>query len=105
MTRLDCNVKNCLHNSDSCCCKGAIIVEGQSAKDKCDTCCGSFDENKGGLFQNMFKSPESKLEVDCEALKCVFNENRHCSADQIGIAGDGASQACHTECVSFKNRG
>ncbi|MEG0215672.1 MAG: DUF1540 domain-containing protein [Hungatella sp.] len=104
MTTLDCNVKNCLHNADSCCCKQAIIVDGQDAKETCETYCGSFDENKEGAFQNMFKSPESKLEVDCEAMKCVYNENRHCSADHIGIAGDGAKEACHTECASFKAR-
>ena len=49
MTRLDCNVTNCLHNAENCCCKAAIIVEGEQAKDTCDTCCGSFDENKDGL--------------------------------------------------------
>ena len=43
MTRLDCNVTNCLHNAENCCCKAAIIVEGEQAKDTCDTCCGSFE--------------------------------------------------------------
>ena len=37
MTRLDCNVTNCLHNAENCCCKAAIIVEGEQAKDTCDT--------------------------------------------------------------------
>ena len=32
MTRLDCNVTNCLHNAENCCCKAAIIVEGEQAK-------------------------------------------------------------------------
>ncbi|MCQ4727858.1 DUF1540 domain-containing protein, partial [Anaerotignum faecicola] len=31
MTRLDCNVTNCLHNAENCCCKAAIIVEGEQA--------------------------------------------------------------------------
>ena len=104
MTRLDCNVTNCLHNAKSCCCKAAIIVEGEQAKDTCDTCCGSFDENKDGAYHNLFKTPENRLEVDCEAVKCVYNEGRHCSADHIGIAGDGASEASHTECASFRER-
>lgn len=104
MTRLDCSVKSCLHNSDSCCCKGAIVVEGNCACDKCDTCCGSFDENKDGSFHNLFKTPESKLEVDCEAVKCIYNEDRHCSAEHIGIAGNGANEAGQTECTSFKAR-
>ena len=104
MTRLDCNVTNCLHNAENCCCKAAIIVEGEQAKDTCDTCCGSFDENKDGAYHNLFKTPENRLEVDCEEVKCVYNEGRHCSADHIGIAGDGASEASHTECASFRER-
>lgn len=104
MTRLDCNVTNCLHNAENCCCKAAIIVEGEQAKETCDTCCGSFDENKDGAYHNLFKTPENRLEVDCEAVKCVSNEGRHCSADHIGIAGDGASEASHTECASFRER-
>lgn len=104
MTRLDCNVTNCLHNSDNCCCKQTIIVDGRDACDCGDTCCGSFDENKDGSFQNVFKTPESRLEVDCEAVKCIYNEDRHCTAEHIGIAGDGANRAEHTECATFEAR-
>lgn len=104
MTTLDCNVTSCLHNADNCCCKTAIIVDGSEAREKCDTCCGSFDENKDGAFQNLFKTPEKKLEVDCEAVNCVYNEGRHCVAEHIGIAGDGAREACHTECATFKSK-
>ena len=104
MTRLDCNVTNCLHNAENCCCKAAIIVEGEQAKDTCDTCCGSFDENKDGAYHNLFKTPENRLEVDCEAVKCVYIEVLHCAAGHIGIAGDGASEASHTECASFRER-
>ena len=71
MTKLDCNVTSCIHNADNCCCKSAILVEGENAKDTCDTCCGSFAENKEGSFRNLFKTPESRLEVDCEAGNCI----------------------------------
>lgn len=104
MTKLDCNVKTCIHNADNCCCKNTIIVDGRDAAEKCHTCCGSFDENKDGSFHNLFKTPESKLEVDCEAVKCIYNENRHCSAEHIGISGSNAAEASQTECASFKER-
>lgn len=104
MTKLDCTVTNCLHNSDNRCCKQAIIVDGQGATTKDGTCCGSFDENKGGMFKNVFKTPENRLEIDCEAVQCIYNENRHCAAERIGIAGDGANKAEQTLCSTFKMR-
>lgn len=102
MTNLECTVSTCLHYSDNYCCKQTIIVDGTSAVNAQDTCCGSFDENTDGSFKNIFKTPESRLEVDCEAVQCVYNEDRHCSADHIDISGDGAKQSTHTECATFK---
>ena len=54
MTKLDCSVTGCMHNAENCCCKNTILVEGKTAQDKCDTCCGSFDEKKGGTFRTVF---------------------------------------------------
>ena len=102
MTKLNCNVTSCVHNADDCCCKNSIVVEGQTARDKCDTCCASFDENKGDAFTNLFKTPENRLEVDCEAINCVYNERRRCVAEHIGIGGGKASSAGQTACTSFK---
>ncbi len=104
MTRLECSVKNCLHNSDNRCCKHAIVVDGHSAKSKDETCCGSFDENKENTFHNVFKTPENRLEIECEAVQCVHNENHRCAAEKIGIAGDGANKAEQTLCSTFKMR-
>lgn len=104
MTRLDCNVTGCLHNAENCCCKSAIVVEGLSAKEKCDTNCGSYDENKGGMFRNLFKTPEDRLEVECEATECIYNSDRFCSAEHIGITGGDAREAVQTECASFRMR-
>ena len=104
MTKLDCSVKSCMHNSDNCCCKSEIMVDGHQAKEACQTCCQSFDENQGGAFKNLFKTPEKKLKVGCEAENCVYNEERHCVAEHIGIAGDGASEPSETECSSFRAR-
>ena len=43
MTKLECSVKNCMHNSDNYCCKSAILVDGHEAVKPNDTCCASFD--------------------------------------------------------------
>ena len=102
MTKLECAVTNCLHNSEKRCCKQAIIVDGHEAKEKEETCCGSFDEKKGSMFRNIFKTPENRLEVECEAVNCVYNSDRRCVAEHIGIAGGEAKTAVQTECASFK---
>ena len=102
MTKLECSVKNCLHNSDNCCCKGSIVVDGAKASSAGQTCCASFDENKGGTFSNLFKTPETKLDIVCDAVKCVYNEDRRCGADRIDIGGDGACECGQTRCSTFK---
>ena len=104
MTKLDCSVTGCMHNAENCCCKNTILVEGKTAQDKCDTCCGSFDEKKGRTFRNLFKTPESRLEVECEATNCVYNTDRRCSAEHIGITGGNATVSMQTECSSFQKR-
>ena len=99
MTKLECDVTNCLHNADHCCCKQSILVDGHDAKEKEQTCCGSFDENKGGLFKNVFKTPESSLSVDCEAVQCIYNDNRHCTAlPGMGQAGRNRHSAPPFRC-------
>ena len=104
MTKLDCNVTNCLHNADNCCCRRAISVEGDKAKKSSDTCCGSFEENRGGLFKNLFKTPETRLQVDCDVLNCLYNDDHQCRAERISILGDGARAVGQTECGSFRER-
>ena len=104
MTKLDCTVTTCVHNAEKCCCKSGILVEGAQAKDCCDTCCGSFEENRGGLFKNLFKTPESKLEVECDVANCLYNDDHQCRAERITIAGDGAMAVRQTECASFREK-
>ena len=88
MTKLECSVKNCVHNADNCCCKAAIAVDG----------------NKGARFTNLFKTPETRLEIACDAVKCVYNEEHRCSAERIDISGDGACDCAETKCNTFKAR-
>ena len=104
MTRLECAVSSCVHNAEKCCCKEGILIEGANAKVSGDTCCGSFEENRGGLFKNLFKTPEEKLLVECDVMNCLFNDDHQCRAERISILGDGARAAGQTECGGFKDR-
>ena len=60
MTKLECSAKNCVHYAEGCCCKSSITVDGAHARCAEDTCCASFSENTGGVFKNLFKTPEAK---------------------------------------------
>ena len=104
MTKLGCSVTTCLHNADLCCCKNQITVEGKDAKTADCTCCGSFNEKSGDSFKNACHTPNTHLDVKCEAVNCVYNEKKICRADNIGIAGNGATSANQTECATFKMR-
>ncbi len=104
MTKLGCSVTTCLHNADLLCCKKEIEVEGQDAKTSDCTCCGSFHEKSGDSFKDSSESPNTHLDVKCEAVNCIYNTDRFCQAENIGIAGNGATQAKQTECATFKMR-
>ena len=101
MTNLDCAVTNCLYNSDKCCCKGDIKVQGQAAEKVSETCCGSFVERKENVGKNTVAQPSRQIDVACEACKCEFNEDSKCTAQHIGIAGHDACKCSETECASF----
>ena len=101
MTFLDCTVTGCVYNADKCCCKGDIQVEGKNAERTEDTCCGSFKERGSYDMQNAVGRMSKEIEVACEACNCVFNEDKRCAAEHIGIAGKNACTCGETECASF----
>lgn len=102
MVNLECNVKNCMHNEDNCCCKNVIQVGGDHACRRDETCCESFDEQRGDRFTNKTEHPEHMLDVQCTATNCIYNENHICHANHISISGRGASQTDETKCASFE---
>lgn len=104
MPSLRCDVTTCLHNSDKCCCKNTILVEGERAKDPESTCCSSFDEARNCGCKNEFETKNLALAVECEAKNCRFNEANRCVARHITISGDKARDMTETLCSSFEER-
>lgn len=100
MTNLICSVYSCVHNNSNLCCKEGITIGGSQATSSAATCCDSFEE-KTGAFTNAHKSPQVKLNVQCEACNCTYNENRYCAAEDIHVAGMNACSCSETECNSF----
>lgn len=101
MTKLECTATNCFYNTDKCCCKGDIMVEGREAKTAQATCCGSFKEKKGDGARNAVNSPRKDIEVGCQASHCLYNKDCKCEAEQIGIMGQNACRSQETECATF----
>lgn len=102
MTQLKCSAQTCMYNEDHYCCKGDIMVEGRDAMEPSATCCGSFRERTGENTTNAMEHPSRMIDVDCEAEKCVFNDDCKCTAQEIGIAGSHACNCQDTECASFE---
>lgn len=104
MPALDCNVQTCLYNDCNLCCKNTIEVDGAQAHTSDCTCCDSYRERQKDSYSNSVGEPRRPTNVVCEAVTCVYNENRICSAEQIGIVGNTAHAAEQTECSTFKPR-
>ena len=103
MTQLDCTATNCLYNKDSLCSKGDITIGGKNATRAGDTCCESFREKGSNTMMNSAGHASASVDIECEATKCVHNENCKCSADHIGIGGGSNACKCQeTECADFR---
>lgn len=100
MTGLDCSVSTCYYNEDKCCCRSEIQVNGDSADKNDDTCCGSF-KKQSSETTNSSKTPNPELSVGCDALNCVYNEDKICNADHIDISGHSADKSEQTLCSTF----
>ncbi len=104
MTNLDCNVKECLYQTDNCCCREEIHVQGNGSEDKKGTCCGSYEKQAETGAKNSFAEDRyaaKETEVLCDAKNCVYNKDMHCDANHIGISGIGAATSMETQCASF----
>lgn len=104
MPILDCSATSCTYNKDKLCAKGDILVAGSDAEKSCETQCDSFIGAGRDCYCNSSSNGKERIAVKCEAINCLFNLNRTCSAEHIGIAGQQAHSSSETECSSFQKR-
>ena len=97
MAELKCAVQNCSYNANERCSKGDIMVGGKHASCSAETCCESFTEKKGDSFKSAVEHPSEYISIDCEAAKCMYNENYKCTASRVDIRGCGAKNAFYKE--------
>ena len=101
-TKLDCNVEHCAYNADHCCKRTDIEVKGENAKVSADTSCGSFaPSGKAKNLVNACGCAKQDTQVHCDAVECMYNSDRMCHANHIGISGREADTMQDTECASF----
>ena len=101
MPRLDCSVGNCRYNKDHGCTRDHISVGGAGASTTSETCCDSFEERRGDSFANITKEPSQRVDIRCEAKKCVHNDDCRCQAEGIDVGGSNACRCEQTACGTF----
>ncbi|MCI6675674.1 MAG: DUF1540 domain-containing protein [Clostridiales bacterium] len=102
MTNLKCSVTNCVYNDSHLCSKDAIRVGGEEATEQQYTCCESFCDCHHSSAKNNANCAIPQTKIGCEAVNCIYNENRYCHANHIDITGNGAGKPEQTECSTFK---
>lgn len=80
--------------------QGSVTVQLRFARSSVTFC--AKRDNTGGVFKNLFKTPESKLDVVCDADSCRYNEDHCCCAGKIDIRGEGACDCGETCCGTFE---
>lgn len=105
MAELKCGAKECTYNKDCLCAKGDIMVGGKHADKSADTCCESFlVKRENDSYTSSISHPSKMISIDCEAVKCIYNQNYKCVASHVDIRGDRASKSEETICATFKEK-
>ena len=94
-TNLRCNATRCIHNNENYCYAGRISIEGKLADDIDDTYCSTFKEKNYQQFTSSTgidtPNPINTNQIKCDAIKCIYNNNKLCNANKIKINSDNAS--------------
>lgn len=106
MTNLNCSAITCVYNKDFLCSRGNIEVGGKDAHISDDTCCASFEDRRTrseGNAVNHFGETEGckRIQIDCIAENCTYNDSHKCTASAIDISGEDADVCQGTCCDTF----
>lgn len=106
MAELKCAAVNCTYNKEKLCSKGDIMVGGKHADDTKGTFCDSFAKRREGqdAYTSSIDHPSRVISIDCEAVKCMYNNNYKCVAEHVDIQGNKAVESKETACGTFKEK-
>ncbi len=104
MTRISCEVKKCMYNTDGGCKLSAIEVGTHGARMTDETKCESFAPGKDSAANACGCSKDACdiSEISCSAEHCKYNDDGVCEAKKIEICTCHSGNCGETECSTFK---
>ena len=103
MTILKCSATKCLYNENELGSRGDIEITGDNAHRADETNCGSFrDRATAGMTNSKAHHCGcEKINIDCKAQECTYNDQRKCTASAIDVAGCSTDGCNETKCNTF----
>ena len=103
MTILNCSATKCLYNENELCSRGDIEITGDNAHRADETNCGSFrDRATAGMTNSKAHHCGcEKINIDCKAQECTYNDQRKCTASAIDVVGCSTDGCNETKCNTF----
>ena len=104
MTLLRCSAMTCIYNKNQLCSRGEIDVIGENASHPDETSCGSFQDRKESSAKNSSAEGTGceKIQIACQAHKCIYNDDQRCTASAIDVSGCHACDCRETKCDTFR---
>ncbi|HHU55886.1 MAG TPA: DUF1540 domain-containing protein [Acholeplasmataceae bacterium] len=95
MPKLKCDVRSCIYNADSCCCRSVIKVVDEEAKTSDETACASFHRRKKEASNHRIYLTEFAtidginqfVSIECESRRCKYNLHGICTAERVMVSG------------------
>ena len=110
MPKLRCSVNKCMYNQSRYCTRNRIHIQGSQAIYEDETQCGTFKLAPEKDFKNMdtefayMDEANEHLSINCDCVKCKYNENDLCHKENVKISGSNADCRQDTVCESFEKK-
>lgn len=106
MPCIHCDAVKCVFNTHGGCSRSyvEILAEQNGRKIERATCCESFSDKISALSEcsSANGSPCSHTDIECDAEKCVYNDERCCAAGNIRIGKAFSDSAGKTMCETYR---
>ena len=96
MTILKCSATKCMYNENELCSRGDIEITGAGARN-------ADERSASGAAMNSeaHHCGCEKINIDCKAQECTYNEHCKCTASAIDVSGCSTEGCNETKCSTF----